>query len=142
MRSGPAPQPKPVAPQRQPHVPLNQADYAGASSGNPTSVSLPLALGPYIPPVERVNPAAPYVLPPQQEGPSEPAAKRQKQVQLCSGCGFSTDGHARAKKGPNCLCLKNCRCRWCKRPWWHKLDGVKRGGAMPVRAGGGRRRTS
>jgi len=135
MRSGPAPQPKPVAPQRQPHVPLNQADYAGASSGNPTSVSLPLALGPYIPPVERVNPAAPYVLPPQQEGPSEPAAKRQKQVQLCSGCGFSTDGHARAKKGPNCL--KNCR--WCKRPY-HKHDGVKRGTRCPFApgvAGGG-----
>ena len=140
MRSGPPPQPKPVAPQRPPHVPHTQAAYAGASSGNPTSASLPLALDSFIPPLGLVDPAAPHLLPQPQEA-AEPPAQRHKQEQLCSGCGYSTAGHARAKKGPNCL--KNCRCRWVvqeavvaqarRRQAWHSL---------PVRAGGGRRRTS
>ena len=123
-----------MAPQRPPHVPHTQAAYAGASSGNPTSASLPLALDSFIPPLGLVDPAAPHLLPQPQEA-AEPPAKRHKQEQLCSGCGYSTAGHARAKKGPNCL--KNCR--WCKRPW-HKHDGVKRGTRCPFAlgvAGGG-----
>jgi len=118
-------------------VPHTQAAYAGASSGNPTSASLPLALDSFIPPLGLVDPAAPHLLPQPQEGPSEPAAKRQKQVHLCSGCGFSLSevAHKRAARGSNCH--KNCR--WCRKPW-HAHDGDKRGTRClfsPSVAGGG-----
>jgi len=120
-----------VAPQRPPHVPHTQAAYAGASSGNPTSASLSLALDGFIPPLELVDPAAPHLLPQPQEAtePSRPPSGTSRS----SFAPGAADG--RARPGPNCL--KNCR--WCKRPW-HKHDGVKRGTRCPFAlgvAGGG-----
>ena len=124
-----------MAPQRPPHVPHTQAAYAGASSGNPTSASLSLALDGFIPPLELVDPAAPLLLPQPQEAtePSRPPSGT-------SGSSFApeaADGRARpGQEGPELpqelSVVQEAVAQARRRQAWHSL---------PVRAGrGGRRR--